>query len=93
MGDGRFEPHRSLKRSEAAKILTETAKLLGVQGAGGQYPFTDRDSFGWATEFIDFCGVNGIMNGVSGGGFGPNGTFSREQAVVTILRIQQRYGK
>lgn len=28
-----------------------------------------------------------------GDAFGPNGTFSREQAMATILRISQRYGR
>ena len=91
-GDGRFEPFRQLKRSEAAKILALTTQLLGVADTGARSAsFTDRASFGWAEPFIDYCGVNGIMNG-GDGVFDPDGTFSREQAIATILRIYQRYG-
>lgn len=90
VGEGRFEPNRNLKRSEAAKILALTTQLLGVADSGEKYSaFTDRDSFGWAEQFIDYCGVNGIMNG-DNGAFKPEGTFSREQAIATVLRIGSR---
>ncbi len=92
-GEGRFEPNRNLKRSEAAKILALTTQLLGVKDSGERYAaFTDRGSFGWAEQFIDYCGVNGIMNGENGA-FNPEGTFSREQAIATVMRIGSRYGK
>lgn len=93
VGEGRFEPNRNLKRSEAAKILALTTQLLGVKDSGERYSaFTDRGSFGWAEQFIDYCGINGIMNGESGA-FNPEGTFSREQAIATVLRIGSRYAK
>lgn len=93
VGEGRFEPDRNLKRSEAAKILALTTQLLGVADRGEQYSaFTDRTTFGWAGQFIDYCGVNGIMNG-DNGAFKPEGTFSREQAIATVLRIGSRYGQ
>lgn len=93
VGEGRFEPGRNLKRSEAAKILALTTQLLGVEDSGEKYStFTDRSAFGWAEQFIDYCGVNGIMNGEDGA-FNPEGTFSREQAIATVLRIGSRYGK
>lgn len=93
VGDGLFEPNRNLKRSEAAKILALTTYLMGVPDSGAKYPsFTDRSVFGWAEQYIDYCGVNGIMNGENGS-FNPNGTFSREQAIATVLRISSRYGR
>lgn len=92
VGEGRFEPDRNLKRSEAAKILALTTQLLGVPDSGAVYSaFTDRNTFGWAGQFIDYCGVNGIMNGEDGA-FNPEGAFSREQAIATVLRIGNRYG-
>ena len=94
VGNGRFEPYRELTRQEAAKILALTTQLLGVQDTGAQAPFTDRTAFSnWAVPFIDFCGVNGIVNGRETGAFDPTGQFSTEQAIITILRICQRYGK
>ena len=43
-------------------------------------------------EYIDFCGVKGILKGKDGGAFSPKGTFTRQEAIVTILRIYQQYG-
>lgn len=94
VGSGQFAPHRELTRQEAAKILALTTQLLGAQDTGAQAPFTDRTEFSaWAVPFIDFCGVNGIVNGRETGAFDPKGQFSTEQAILTILRIGQRYGK
>lgn len=93
VGEERFEPDRNLKRSEAAKILSLTTQLLGVADSGEKYSaFTDRSSFGWAEPFVDYCGVNGIMTG-DNGAFNPEGTFSREQAIATVLRIGNRFGQ
>lgn len=93
-GGGRFEPNRNLKRSEAAKILALTTQLLkNEDGTLSAAPpvFSDRSDFGWAQPFIDYCAVNKIMNGEDGA-FNPEGAFSREQAIATVLRIGNRYG-
>lgn len=90
--DGRFAPYNQLKRSEAAKILALTTQRLGVADTGAKFSaFTDRNTFGWAEQFIDYCGVNGIMSG-DNGAFDPSGTFSREQAILTICRIYNQHG-
>lgn len=91
--DGSFRPYNTLTREEAAKILALTTQFLGAKKTTEQYPFTDRDPNGWAWSqgYIDFCGTNQIMNGVGGGKFGPKGSFTRQQAIVTMLRIYNRY--
>ena len=92
-GDGQFAPHRELSRQEAAKILALTTQLLGVPDNGGQSAFSDRASFaGWAVPFIDYCSSYGILKG-DGGRFDPDGKFTTQQAIATILRIQQNYGR
>ncbi len=91
--DGTFRQYNELTRAEAAKILALTTQFLGVEDTGEQYPFADRASFaGWAVEYIDFCGVKGVLKGKDGGAFSPKGTFTRQEAIVTILRIYQQYG-
>lgn len=92
--DGSFRPYNPLTRAEAAKILALTVQFVsGMRDTGERYPFPDRESFGWAEQYIDFCGVNGIMNGTDGGKFNPGGTFTRQQAIVTMLRIYNNYLK
>lgn len=90
--DGTFKQYNLLTRAEAAKILALTTQLLGVEDTGGQSGFTDRTAVAWATQYIDFCGVHGILNGKDGGRFDPGGNFTRQEAIVTILRIYRQYG-
>lgn len=88
---GKFNPNGQLTRAQAAKILALTIQYFGVSDSGEQYPFSDRAAFpAWDKGWIDFCGVNKVLKG-SGGAFDPNGTFSREQAILTILRIYNNY--
>lgn len=90
---GEFNPYGTLTRAQAAKILANTAQFLGVKDTGAQHPFTDRASFpSWDKGWIDFCGANGIMKG-SGGAFDPNGTMTRQEAILTVYRIYDRYGR
>lgn len=90
---GKFDPYGTLTRAQAAKILANTAQILGVGDTGTQYPFTDRAAFpAWDKGWIDFCGVNGIMKG-SDGAFDPGGTMTRQEAILTVYRIYDRYGR
>lgn len=91
--DGSFKPYNTLTRAQAAKILALTIHFLSGQGTSGeQYPFTDRGSFpNWDQGWIDFCGVNQIMSGVGEGRFSPGGGFTRQQAIMTMLRIYNNY--
>lgn len=91
--DGSFKQYNLLTRAEAAKILAVTTQLLGVEDTGEPFGFADAASFGWARPYIDFCGVHGIINGVGNNTFSPKGNFTRQQAIVTILRIYEQYGK
>ncbi len=43
----------------------------------------------WARECIDFCYNSGIMEGSSNNHFDPNGSLTREQACITILKMYQ----
>lgn len=88
---GKFDPYGTLTRAQAAKILANTAQFLGVSDTGTQYPFTDRTSFpGWDKGWIDYCGVNGIMKG-DNGAFNPNGHMTRQEAILTVYRIYDKY--
>lgn len=45
----------------------------------------------WAQESINYCYMYGIMQGNDNNMFDVEGTYSREQAVVTILRLYDLY--
>lgn len=56
-----------------------------VMGNNMEYSYTAP----WARTGIDFCYNTGIMEGISGNCFDPNGTYTREQAIITMLRMNQ----
>lgn len=89
-----FNPTGSITRQEAATMLTRTGRLLGVEASPGQ-EFSDKAQFGsWAAEGISYVSgladaVSGkrVMEGTGGGAFSPLVTYSREQAILTALRL------
>lgn len=86
--NGNFRPYGTLTRAEAARILSSAAQLMGVSDTGADAGFADSASFAaWAAPFINYCGVNGIMNGDEKHQFNPTGTYTREQAIITVLNM------
>lgn len=95
VGDGRFDPKGSLTRQQAAVILMGAARILGrapqdqtsqdeAPKDGGRV-FSDAGRIAsWAAEAVAFVSAKGIMKG-NGDKFDPLGTYTREQAFVTIV--------
>ncbi len=52
------------------------------------YPFTDLDLKLWYHDGIHFCVENGLMQGVPGGLFAPDGTTTRAQVIAILWRIE-----
>jgi len=54
--------------------------------------FTDIDKIDyWGSVGVQYCFQNDIMFGVGNNAFNPSGTYSREQAYVTALRLYKRF--
>lgn len=95
-----FNPSGKITRQEAATMLARTAKVLGIT-AGQSVDFADADSFAdWGREGIAFIsGVTDpysgkkVMEGTGEGNFSPTATYSREQAIITALRLFSASGK
>lgn len=89
-----FDPDGKITRQEAATMLARTGQVLLVK-SGQSESFADADTFAtWAAEGIGYIsGVtdpyNGkrVMEGTGGGQFSPAATYSREQAIITALRL------
>ena len=50
-------------------------------------PFSDVDSSDWFYEAVKYVYDNGLMDGVDGGLFDPNGTTTRAQIVTILYRL------
>lgn len=89
-----FDPNGSISRQEAAAMLTRTAKLLGITSGTG-VAFADSGEVSpWASESVAFISgvtdpITGgkVMSGTGNGNFSPWGSYTREQAIMTALRL------
>ena len=84
----KFDPDAFITREEAASILTRMVDYLGLTEFTNTQGFTDRKNISsWAKESVNVvCGMN-IMNGMGDGSFNPKGTYTKEQAVSTMIRL------
>ncbi|MCM1236546.1 MAG: S-layer homology domain-containing protein, partial [Ruminococcus flavefaciens] len=89
-----FDPNGAISRQEAAAMLTRTARLFGITSGAG-VSFADAGEFAsWASESIAFISgvtdpVTGgrVMNGTGNGNFSAWDGYTREQAILTALRL------
>jgi hypothetical protein len=90
-----FGPEENITREQAAAILCRTAAFLGIESNSDALAFKDSDTFSdYAKEAITFISsVKGdgirVMTGVSKDRFDPRGLYTREQAILTLLRLYQ----
>ena len=95
VGNNRFEPDSDITREEAAVMLWRLAQQLDsdVQPNSAQLTFTDHSSISsWAQEAVSAVsacetGGNKIMNGTGNNLFSPQETYTREQSIVTMFRL------
>ena len=89
MSEGVFSPHQYITREQAAVMLARLATALGIElPQTTTIGFADSaDISDWALEAVGQVNNAGIMLGVSDTEFNPGGNFTREQTIVTILRI------
>ncbi len=93
--DNTFTPGGSITRQEAAVMLSRTAGVLGLTAGKGER-FTDAAGIApWAVEgvaftsgLVDSAGAR-VMGGTGGGGFSPLASYTREQAILTALRLSR----
>jgi hypothetical protein len=87
-GNGKFDPYGSITRQEAAVMLTNTVDVFGFDITGDASTFADnKEIASWAKPSVDFVFTFGVMNGTGSNNFSPKGTYTRQQAYATILRM------
>ncbi len=91
-GEGIFDPDASISRQEAAVLLLNTYKSYG-----GILPedipalsFADAEQIApWAKDSVSILSDWGIMNGLPDGTFSPDAPYTREQSILTVLRLYE----
>ncbi len=96
-GEGTFDPNGLITREEAASMLIRT---LFVYGGGLKHgpeieeleKYSDyADISEWALSNVQFVWKLDIMKGVSETEFSPKAYFTKEQSIISFLRLYNNY--
>lgn len=89
VGGGRFDPNALVTREQAAAMLSRVyIKLGGSIPAATAATFVDNGSVSaWARDAVAFMSDKGIVTGVGGNKFNPQGNASIEQALAIAVRM------
>ena len=84
-----FDPNGTITREESAALLSRTASALGRPLPNRTPTFNDVMPFPmwWSFNYIGQVQAAGIMGGIGSNNFAPMSTFSREQSIITIMRL------
>ena len=86
-GNGLFDPNGYITRQEAAAMLTNTAKALGIDINSKETEYADSKNIDtWAKNAVNYVSSNNVMKG-NNTGFDPKGSYTRQQAYLTIFRL------
>ena len=88
VGDNMFSPDTGLTREQAAVMLSRLATVIGKPLAQQNATFSDNSSISsWAIEEVGQIQAAGVMSGVGNNTFAPQSAYTREQSIVTVLRL------
>ena len=87
--DGSFHPERNIKRSEITKMICVALNGGKDPNVGTNITPTFSDVRGtsaeWAEGYIESCVAQGIVSGVGGGRFAPDGNVTGSQLAKMLL--------
>lgn len=88
VGNDAFSPDTGLTREQAATMLARLSTNVGKPLTKQAATFADNGSVSsWALEAVGQIQAAGVMGGVGNNLFVPQGAYTREQSIVTILRL------
>ena len=88
MGDGTFAPNSQLTREQAAVLLARLAGAIDQPFPTAAPTFTDNAAISsWAQAGVGQAQAAGVMGGVGDNIFSPQGSFTREQSIIAMLRL------
>ena len=89
VGDGNFAPDQKLTREQAATMLARLANAMSYpMPQQSATSFADSaDISSWALEAVAQIQAAGIMSGVGENRFAPADDYTREQSILTMMRL------
>lgn len=90
IGDGKFGPDLPLTREQAATMIAKLFDFCKRPLPAAAPTFSDSDQISsWAVDGVGKVAAAGIMNGIGDNKFDPQGTYTREQSIVTALKAYE----
>ncbi|MBM6927133.1 S-layer homology domain-containing protein [Pseudoflavonifractor phocaeensis] len=87
-GGNNFSPNDPLNREQAATILARLSDALGKPISASAPTFNDNASISsWAFDSVGQVQAAKIMEGTGGNNFSPAVGYSREQCIITMMRL------
>ena len=83
VGNGNFEPGRTIKREEFAKLLCEA---FGYEQSNNKCHFEDVLPGSWCEKYVMTAYDMGVVNGMSDTFFGTGQNITRQDMVTMIYR-------
>ena len=88
VGDNKFDPDAKLTREQAATMLSRLAEALDKPLPVNAPGFNDDAEVSpWAVDAVGQMQATGIMGGVGNNTFAPKSDYTREQSIITIMRL------
>ena len=86
-GDGTYRPEEGLTRAELCAML---AKALNCRVPTGGSAFSDVSMDDWYGQCVNAVARLGLVDGVGGERFDPDGAVTREQLITILARLGRR---
>lgn len=87
-GNGIFDGESEITREEAAIMLANLAKFLGIKTDTEYMNLIDKSEISsWASDAVNFVLQNKFMQGVGNNMFSPKSNITREQTYIIMNRI------
>ena len=88
VGNNNFAPDQKLTREQAATMLSRLSAAMGKPMPKQAPTFADNSSISpWAVDGVGEAQAAGIMSGVGNNLFAPMAEYTREQSIVTMMRL------
>ena len=88
MGDGTFAPEATMTRAQFCTMVVKALELVPLASNA----FSDVPAGQWYSGYVGAASANGIVNGVGGGKFNPNGTIIGQHAALMVNRAAKVLG-
>ena len=88
VGGNKFDPNQNLTREQAATMMARLAVVMGRPLPKVGATFADNKNISdWAIEAVGQMLQSGIMIGTGVNEFSPKQPYTREQSIITMLRL------